>query len=220
MLDLIFGAGLVVQAVLLALIGMSIASWAVIVFKARELGRAEADTESFVEAYLERPFDAVYTDAKEYRASPLAVLFEAGYKDLGQLRRFAASGNAVAPEQVDALVIRLEWIQTDETHRLERGLPFLATTGSSAPFIGLFGTVVGIMDAFRDIGASGSASLAVVAPGIAEALVATAIGLFAAIPAVIGYNYLGARVNRLIERLAAFRGELAQSLRRVGARAA
>jgi biopolymer transport protein TolQ len=220
MLDLIFGAGLVVQAVLLVLIGLSVGSWAVILFKARELRSAESDTEAFVEAYLERPFDAVYGDAKEYRSSPLATLFEAGYKDLAQLRRFAASGNAVAPEQVDALVIRLEWIQTDESHRLERGLPFLATVGSSAPFIGLFGTVVGIMNAFRDIGASGSASLAVVAPGIAEALVATAIGLFAAIPAVIGYNYLGARVNRLIERLAAFRGELAQSLRRVGARAA
>jgi biopolymer transport protein TolQ len=220
MLDLIFGAGLVVQAVLLVLIGLSVGSWAVILFKARELRGAESDTEAFVEAYLERPFDAVYGDAKEYRSSPLATLFEAGYKDLAQLRRFAASGNAVSPEQVDALVIRLEWIQTDESHRLERGLPFLATVGSSAPFIGLFGTVVGIMNAFRDIGASGSASLAVVAPGIAEALVATAIGLFAAIPAVIGYNYLGARVNRLIERLAAFRGELAQSLRRVGARAA
>jgi len=220
MLDLIFGAGLVVQAVLFLLIGLSIASWAVIAYKARELRAAESDTESFVEAYLERPFDSVYGDAKEYRSSPLATLFEAGYKDLGQLRRFAASGNAVAPEQVDALVIRLEWIQTDETHKLERGLPFLATTGSSAPFIGLFGTVVGIMNAFRDIGASGSASLAVVAPGIAEALVATAIGLFAAIPAVIAYNYLGARVNRLVERLAAFRGELAQSLRRFGARAA
>ncbi len=220
MLELIFGAGLVVQAVLFALIGLSIASWAITVYKVRELLRAESDTEEFVDAYLERPFDAVFDAAKACARSPLALLFQAGYKDLAQLRRSAASGQAVSPEQVDALAIRLEWVETDEAHRLERGLSFLATTASSAPFIGLFGTVVGIMDAFRDIGASGSASLAVVAPGIAEALVATAVGLFAAIPAVIAYNYIGARVNRLVERLRAFRGELAQSLRRFGARAA
>ncbi len=217
MFDLILGAGLVVQAVLLLLAGQSVSSWAVIAFKARELRSAELDTESFLDAYLERPIDGVYDVAKEFSQSPLSAVFRAGYRDLSQLRRLGA---VVEPRQLNAVVTRLGWIETEEAHRLERGLAFLATTGSSAPFIGLFGTVVGIMNAFREIGESGSASLAIVAPGIAEALVATAVGLFAAIPAVIGFNYLGARVGRLIERLEAFRNEFSESLRNVPPQAA
>ena len=111
-------------------------------------------------------------------------------------------------------------MQTSEAHRLERGLSFLATVGSAAPFVGLFGTVVGIMLAFMEIAATGSASFDVVAPGIAEALIATAVGLFAAIPAVIAYNYTSARVSFLIERLDAFLTEYGDLLRRTGARAA
>ena len=217
MFDLILGAGLVVQAVLLLLAGQSVSSWAVIAFKARELRSAELDTESFLDAYLERPIDGVYDVAKEFSQSPLSAVFRAGYRDLSQLRRLGA---VVQPRQLNAVVTRLGWIETEEAHRLERGLAFLATTGSSAPFIGLFGTVVGIMNAFREIGETGSASLAVVAPGIAEALVATAVGLFAAIPAVIGFNYLGARVGRLVERLEAFRNEFSESLRNVPPQAA
>jgi biopolymer transport protein TolQ len=105
-------------------------------------------------------------------------------------------------------------------HRLERGLSFLATIASSGPFVGLFGTVVGIMNSFESIGASGSASLAVVAPGIAEALVATAVGLFAAIPAAVGYNYTSARLNRLSARLETFCVEFCDQLRRSATRAA
>jgi biopolymer transport protein TolQ len=104
-------------------------------------------------------------------------------------------------------------VQLLQTQRSERGLAFLATTGSTAPFVGLFGTVIGIMNAFNQIGMSGQASLAVVGPSIAEALFATAIGLFAAIPAVVAFNYLAARVARLTERLDAFRSDFAQYLR-------
>ena len=114
----------------------------------------------------------------------------------------------------------LGWIRGEEVHRLERGLTFLATIASSGPFVGLFGTVVGIMNSFESIGASGSASLAVVAPGIAEALVATAVGLFAAIPAAVGYNYTSARLNRLSARLETFCAEFCDQLRRVASRAA
>lgn len=217
MLDLILGAGLIVKAVLLILIVASVASWAVIVFKARELNGAENDTEDFLASYLDRPLNAVFDAARKQSRSPLARLFQAGFKDLARLERLRGSAEGLSTEQIEGVVKRLAWIQTEEAHRLERGLSFLATTGSAAPFVGLFGTVVGIMNAFSDIGLSGSASLAVVAPGIAEALVATAVGLFAAIPAVIAYNYSNARLVHLLERLEAFRVEFDELLRRKGA---
>jgi biopolymer transport protein TolQ len=217
MLDLILGAGLIVKAVLAILILASVASWGVIIFKARELNGAENDTEDFLASYLDRPLNAVFDAARKQSRSPLARLFQAGFKDLARLERLRGSAQGLSTEQIEGVVKRLAWIQTEEAHRLERGLSFLATTGSAAPFVGLFGTVVGIMNAFSDIGVAGSASLAVVAPGIAEALVATAVGLFAAIPAVIAYNYSNARLVHLLERLEAFRVEFDELLRRRGA---
>ncbi len=217
MLDLILGAGLIVKAVLILLMIASVASWAVIIFKTRELNAAESDTEDFLAAYLDGPLDAVFNVARKQTHSPLARLFQAGFKDLARLERLEGSSKGIPAEQIEGIVKRLAWIQTEEAHRLERGLSFLATTGSSAPFVGLFGTVVGIMNSFRDIGASGSASLAVVAPGIAEALIATAVGLFAAIPAVIAYNDSNGRLIHLLERLEAFRVEFDELLRRRGA---
>ena len=220
MVDLILEAGLIVKLVLFILALASIASWAVIIFKARELGKAENDTEDFLEVYLERPLEAVYDAARKHPFSPLAVLFQTGFKDLAQLQRLKGRGTPVPPEEIEGILKRLAWVQTEEAHRLERGLPFLATTGSAAPFVGLFGTVVGIMNAFQNISERGSASLAVVGSGIAEALFATAVGLFAAIPAVIAFNYSNARLARLVERLDAFRAELEELLRRQGADAA
>lgn len=214
MFDLILEAGLIVKGVLLLLVFMSVTSWAVVLFKARELRAAELDTEGFLEAYLERGHDRAFEAAKDYPSSPLSALFQAGYRDFSQLRRMMSRSEQMDQAQVEGVAQRLSWVQTEEGHRFQRGLSFLATVGSSAPFIGLFGTVIGIMNSFQDIGASGTASLAVVAPGIAEALVATAVGLFAAIPAVIGYNYMSARLERLLERLDAFRAEFAESLRR------
>jgi biopolymer transport protein TolQ len=220
MVDLILEAGLIVKLVLFILALASIASWAVIIFKARELGKAENDTEDFLEIYLERPLEAVYDAARNHPFSPLATLFQTGFKDLAQLQRLKGRGTRVPPEEIEGILKRLAWVQTEEAHRLERGLPFLATTGSAAPFVGLFGTVVGIMNAFQNISERGSASLAVVGSGIAEALFATAVGLFAAIPAVIAFNYSNARLARLVERLDAFRAELEELLRRQGADAA
>jgi biopolymer transport protein TolQ len=213
MLELIFEAGLIVKIVLFVLVLASIASWAVIALKYRELRAAEADSEEFLEAYTERPLDAVYHVAKELKGSPLSVVFATGYRELARLEKVQAP-NRLHPGQIESVCKRLGWVQTAEAQRLERGLSFLATVGSSAPFVGLFGTVVGIMNAFRDIGASGQATLAVVAPGIAEALVATAVGLVAAIPAVIGYNYASARLTHLMERADVFREDYEDSLRR------
>jgi biopolymer transport protein TolQ len=215
MVELVLGAGPIVKAVLMLLLGISLISWAIIAYKSRELSSAERQTLAFLDAYREHPLGMVYDTARRHQASPLAVVFRAGYRDLTRLRKAHPDKQPLPKDEVDGVVARLLWVQTDVGHRLERGLAFLATTGSSAPFIGLFGTVVGIMNAFRDIGISGAASLAVVAPGIAEALVATALGLFAAIPAVVGYNYASARLGRIREQMDAFRAEYGELLRRL-----
>ena len=192
----------------------SVFSWAVIIVKARELSAAESDTQEFLQAYRERPLSAVYDVARQRAKSPLSQVFQAGYTELAQLQRRKARPDRLGRDQLETLLKRLSWVQMDQATRLERGLAFLATTGSSAPFVGLFGTVVGIMNAFQKIGATGSASLATVAPGIAEALVATAVGLFAAIPAVIAYNYSNARIGRILGHLDAFVIEYEAELRR------
>ncbi len=204
MLENIWDSGPVVMAVLVLLMIASVSSWGVIFFKFRELGAAEDETEDFLDAFRERPMDAIYDVAKDHPRSPLSVVFQAGYREVAQLERLGGSKGSLTSEQVEDVVKRLNWVQTDEGQRLERGLSFLATTGSASPFVGLFGTVVGIMNSFHEIGETGSASLATVAPGLTEALVATAVGLFAAIPAVIAYNYLSARTGRILERLDAF----------------
>jgi biopolymer transport protein TolQ len=220
MLDYILGSSPVVSGVLLLLILASISSWAILVMKYRELRAAERDTEEFVEAYLESPLDTAYEVSRKHASSPLATVFRSGYTELARLEKMQGPQGRVTRDQVEAVISRLGWIRGEEVHRLERGLSFLATIASSGPFVGLFGTVVGIMNSFESIGASGSASLAVVAPGIAEALVATAVGLFAAIPAAVGYNYTSARLNRLSARLETFCAEFCDQLRRTAARAA
>jgi biopolymer transport protein TolQ len=220
MLDYILGSSPVVSAVLLLLILASISSWAILIMKFRELRTAESDTEEFVEAYLESPFDTAYEVSRRHTASPLATVFKSGYTELARLEKMQGPAGRVTRDQVEGVISRLGWIRGEELHRLERGLSFLATIASSGPFVGLFGTVVGIMNSFEAIGQSGSASLAVVAPGIAEALVATAVGLFAAIPAAVGYNYSSARLNRLSSRLDTFYLEFCDQLRRTTVKAA
>lgn len=220
MLDYILGSSPIVSAVLLLLILASVSSWAIMVMKYRELRAAERDTEDFIEAYLESSLENAYEVARRHPSSPLATLFRAGYTELARLEKIQGGSGRVTRDQVEGVISRLGWIRGEEVHRLERGLSFLATVASSGPFVGLFGTVIGIMNSFQQIGAAGSASLAVVAPGIAEALVATAFGLMAAIPAAVGYNYSSARLNRLAARLETFALEFSDVLRRTAARAA
>jgi biopolymer transport protein TolQ len=216
-LDLVWGAGLLVKLVLLVLVVMSATSWAIIVFKWRELNGATEDSEAFLEVYHEKPFERAYEAARNLDRSPLAMIFLATCADLKPHDR---SGHALAPGAVGVeqrrIAKRLAWMASTEGHRLERGLSFLATTGNSAPFIGLFGTVVGIIQAFEAIAAAGSASLAVVAPGIAEALIATAVGLLAAIPASIFYNIFAARIDETRAAIELFQEEFAEDLARMG----
>ncbi len=213
MLDLIFGASPVVTGVLFALVLASIASWAIILMKIGELRRVDGATRSFLEAYHNKPLDAVYEIARKRKASPLALVFKAGFDEVVELEKEQGSSELIEREQLERVIRRMYWIRDDQSQRLERGLSFLATVGSSAPFVGLFGTVIGIMNSFQQIGTTGSASLAVVAPGIAEALIATAVGLFAAIPAVIAYNYSSARVSNILARLDTFCREFGDLLR-------
>ena len=154
MLDYILGSSPVVSAVLLILILASISSWAILIMKFRELRSAERDTEEFVEAYLESPLDTAYEVARRHTSSPLATVFKSGYTELARLGKLQGAHGHVTRDQVEGVISRLGWIRGEEVHRLERGLSFLATIASSGPFVGLFGTVVGIMNSFESIGAS------------------------------------------------------------------
>ena len=218
-LDLVLQAGWLVQAVLLMLLGFSIVSWALIFTKWRDLRRAGQDSEAFLEVYHEGSLDAAYEAGRTYERSPLSAVFVAGYAELHRMAKLAGAPAArhLSENQLRALSQHIAWTASREALRLERGLPFLATTGSSAPFIGLFGTVVGIINAFEGIGRTGSASLAVVAPGIAEALIATAVGLLAAIPATIFYNHFLGELRHITASLDLFVADLDGDLqRRVG----
>lgn len=215
-LDLIWQASWIVQLVILLLAAASIISWAVIVFKWRELRDAEQDSEAFLETYREGSLEKSHEVARELDKSPLTAIFLAVYAELRRMSKYTGRpvDGALDEGQVHTLSRHIAWTSSEENMRLESRLSFLASVGSASPFIGLFGTVVGIINAFTGIGATGSASLAVVAPGIAEALIATAIGLFAAIPATIFYNVFVARLRELREAIDLFSGELEGDLRR------
>lgn len=203
-LKLILQGSIVVQLVLLVLIFFSVFSWAVIFFKRNTLKAASSQSKKFLSAFKKsRDLLEVNKAAKKYKASPLAALFQAGYKDLS----YQAKSNPnpeLTSANLESLNRALLKASNKEISRLEHMMSFLATTGSVTPFIGLFGTVWGIMDAFIEIAKLKSAALVTVAPGIAEALIATALGLFAAIPAVIAYNYFLHRIKNVASEMEDF----------------
>jgi biopolymer transport protein TolQ len=219
-LALIAQASWVVQLVMLLLAAFSILSWAVIVFKWRELRGANEDDEAFLEVFHEGSYEESYRAAHECDRGPLPAIFLTAHGERVRVQKYAGrKPDAPLDEsQVERIARRIHWTASEEVRRLESRLGLLATTGSSAPFIGLFGTVIGIIDAFENIGKAGSASLAVVAPGIAEALIATAIGLFAAIPATIFYNVFVGRLREITSSVDLFAHELEEDLRRESAR--
>jgi biopolymer transport protein TolQ len=218
-LQLITNASGVVMGVLVLLIGLSIISWYIIGFKALYLARAQAESARFLEAFWQsKRMDAIYKTSEALRRSPVAQVFRAGYIELTKLKG-GSSAAAGGSEDVNLGDLEnneraLRRAQTSETTVLESKVPFLATTGSAAPFIGLFGTVWGIMNSFRNIGAKGAANLTTVAPGIAEALIATAIGLVAAIPAVMAYNYFVRRIRVLSAEMDAFQNDFLNIVKR------
>jgi len=205
-LEQVRGMNLIGQAVLAMLVVFSLGSWAIIIYKGLALRRAHAESDTFLEIFRKsNKFSEVNSLAVQLKASPLVGVFQAGYAEVNQQVRVpaAAAGAAPAPaprpvvRSMDALARSLARAAAVEVTRLERRVSFLATTASVTPFVGLFGTVWGIMTSFRAIGVTGSASLAIVAPGIAEALINTAAGLAAAIPAAVFYNLYSSRIRVL-----------------------
>ena len=224
--DLILYSGPVVKAVLLILLFFSIFSWAIIFAKLRLVRLADSESRSFLRIFWEgKQFASIFAESKKLRHSPTAEIFRAAYLELTKLSQAKSNPDSSRKSSdptsfsmelsgVENINRAMRQALTSELTKLERALGFLATTGSTTPFIGLFGTVWGIMDAFRGIGARGSATLAVVAPGISEALIATAAGLAAAIPAVVAYNYYINRIKVLSAQMENFSSELLNIIER------
>ncbi|MDZ4722812.1 MAG: MotA/TolQ/ExbB proton channel family protein [candidate division Zixibacteria bacterium] len=198
--------------ILIILVIMSLISWTVIFNKWREFSGIFNDTEKFLQQFRRsRSLNDIVGAAKTTNHSPLSSIFLAGFGELNELRSMNTQAPGLQQNRIqlsghdfEIIEMTMERISTDETVKMERSVVFLATTASAAPFMGLLGTVVGIMDAFWSIGERGSASLAIVAPGIAEALLATIVGLGAAIPAVIAYNWANNKMKGINDRSFSF----------------
>ena len=192
-------AGFVAFMTLLLLIGSSIGCWVIIVTKWKDLNKISAATDAFIKSFWEsRSLNDLNSRLQEYQYSPAREVFRSGYAELArsnQMREQTASTEVAVGAAMDNLNRTLQKAKLLERKQLERNLNFLAIIASVSPFVGLFGTVWGIMNAFEGIARTGSASLAAVAPGIAEALTSTAFGLGAAIPAVIGYNLFNGKLR-------------------------
>lgn len=201
-IQMVLHAGIVVKFVLLILLFFSVICWAIIFMKWKLVRRANEENAYFLDLFWENtPFNKLYKESEELTFSPVAQLFRAGYAEINRLGKLsnpggAREGGAIQP-MIEVVERALRKTIIDQSNRLEKAVSFLATTGNTTPFIGLFGTVWGIMESFRGIGLRGSANLAVVAPGISEALIATAAGLAAAIPAVVAFNYFNSKITRL-----------------------
>lgn len=198
--DLIKGAHIVPQVVIVILVIFSLISWAVIFSKWSLFRQAGSANRSFLRAFRKAAaLDAVALASEQFRSSPLVAVFDFGYSEVTrQMKGRGAVTNKLALERSLQLGI------SEEVTKLERNMNLLATTAAVSPFIGLFGTVWGIIDAFSALGTAGAASLRAVAPGISEALITTALGLAAAIPAAIFYNVFGARIRELGARMEDF----------------
>lgn len=196
--NLIAQTGLVARIVLVVLLCFSIFSWAIIYAKWRQFKILRVQSDQFIRAFRRtRKLSDLNVLAENFPPHPLKAIFEAGYKEVCE-----QVGNPGGPlKNPNALTRALQIASSQQLSELEQNLSWLATTGAVTPFIGLFGTVWGIMDAFLGLGAAGAASLRAVGPGIAEALVATAAGLFVAIPAVIAYNQFLTKIRELGTRM-------------------
>ncbi len=228
LIQMISNAGIVVQIVLLLLLFFSVTSWAIILVKYRYIKRAFKQSAEFTEYFWKsRDLSNAFTKAKQLHGSPLARIFRIGYLELKKTSQSGEAGNPGSSGKsgngfsfstqfagIDNVKRALRRATNTEMTRMIQMVPFLATTGNTAPFIGLFGTVWGIMNSFSGIGQRGSASLAVVAPGISEALVATAAGLAAAIPAVIAFNFFMNKIRIVETELQSFSADFLNIIER------
>ena len=226
LIQLLGNAGLMVRFVLLLLLFFSVTSWAIIIIKWRYIRKAYRESNRFIEYFWKsRDLASAYTKAKQLAGCPIARIFRIGYVELKKVSQSGGPQPEEARRQgAEALKGRISGADNvkralrrainTETTRMTQMVPFLATTGNTAPFIGLFGTVWGIMNSFHGIGERGSASLAVVAPGISEALVATAAGLAVAIPAVIAFNHFMQKIRVVESELISFSADFLNIIER------
>lgn len=218
-LHTILNASFVVKLVLLLLLGFSATSWTIIIIKFRLISRAQKETYYFIDAFWKsKNLSDAYSKARQLHESSVARVFRNVYMELKRLTGTTVGPDTLAGQNggasldyrsgVEHMRRTLRKATSEEVTRMAQLIPFLATAGSTAPFIGLFGTVWGIMTSFQGIANKGSANLAVVAPGIAEALIATAIGLGVAIPSVIAFNYFSQKIRIIDSDLQNFSSDI------------
>ena len=229
LIHMVYNACLMVQFVLLILLFFSITSWAIIIIKYRYIKRAFKESAYFTDFFWKsRDLSDAFVKGKHLYGSPIAKVFRVGYVELEKLSRSGVSitSQTQLSSKAEITSLSAEFAGIDnvkralrraintETTKIAQLVPFLATTGNTTPFIGLFGTVWGIMNSFHSIGLRGSASLAVVAPGISEALIATAAGLAVAIPAVIAFNYFMQKIRIIETELQSFAADFLNIIER------
>jgi biopolymer transport protein TolQ len=204
------------QLAMALLVVFSVVSWGIIIYKAMHLRTARGQSEEFLEAFWQaKRLDAVYQQSETFQKSPISQVFRAGYIELARLKKTSTGeADSMLGGGIENVERALRRAQVSESTALFSLTAFLATVGSTAPFIGLFGTVWGIMKAFNDIGRMGSANLATVAPGISEALIATAVGLLAAIPAVIAFNFFVSSIKVLESEMDSFSSDFLNIVKR------
>lgn len=216
LINLIFQADAVVQLVMFLLFAASLWSWAIVFDKIMKFRLLKIRSDNFERIFEQAMLEDVYTEARKNDNHPLARIFIACMKEwkTGNVKQIIADGAEKKASLKERLSAAMQVASNRSMQKLEMGLNFLAIIGSAAPFVGLFGTVWGIMSSFQGIAISKNTSLAVVAPGIAEALLATGIGLFAAIPAVFFYNVFSNKINQFTERANNFSLQLLNALSR------
>jgi len=218
--ELILHSGPVVKGVIILLVLLSVLCWGIMLWKFFIFRAVFKESEAFLNVFWENSrLSETYDEAQHFQQSPLAEIFRSGYMELQKFKKLKKNSSSgpythAQPLGMGTIKRALEQAGIAEQARLEKSLSILATTGSTAPFIGLFGTVWGIMDAFRQIGIRGAANLATVAPGISEALIATAFGLAAAIPAVIAYNYYLGRIRVISSEMENYSAEFLNIIER------
>ncbi|MDH4222720.1 MAG: MotA/TolQ/ExbB proton channel family protein [candidate division Zixibacteria bacterium] len=220
---MILESGIFAKVILLILFFFSIISWGIIINKLRLFRKVETETKRFISIFRKsKTISEAYLACATLRRTPLSMMLESGFKETEMFSKKDSLDNPrekvwLTPEKKSEVVrMTLDRVGAEEINKLERNVVFLATTGNISPFLGLLGTVWGIMDSFASIGIRGSASLAVVAPGIAEALIATIFGLAVAIPGVIGYNYFNNRLKFVTSDIENFSLEFLSSAKKEG----
>ena len=215
--DLIMESSVFAKIILLVLIAFSVISWAIMIYKYFEYRRVIATSETFLKEFRRRrSLEKSFGVLSRMKTTPFAAIFGAAFVELESLVKSGSEGGQVTidDEALDHIAEAIDRTGTSEVSRLEKNVVFLATTANASPFLGLLGTVWGIMESFAQIGVMGTATLAVVAPGIAEALIATVAGLAAAIPAVIAYNYFTNKLRFITSQIDNFKSELFSAIKK------